>query len=249
MKSFPQRVNSTENSSWNWTLTPLFYPLWVCQTYGLVPDRGLYHLADQLSHCQSYFCECWSGLWEVLVLTLRIFFSHKLSWGEGRRSRQDAVSGFRWCHGLIMCTAGGFTYLGLPDLLLLWFCFFPLCLFVSWFMSITGAKSSQGVQLPGWNQTGAQQEKNRPRRRRSTNNGWETSEGQPDVDVKAVLFLCTTESIAIPTVLILTIYKLQQWLYLDVIQKVNDGNELSTHIRKQVWKSLALSLNIIVPDN
>lgn len=49
----------------------------------------------------------------------------------------------------------------------------------------------------------------RPRkRRRSTNNGWESNEVQPDVDVKAVFFLCRTESIAIPTVLILTIYKL-----------------------------------------
>lgn len=68
---------------------------------------------------------------------------------------------------------------------------FPPCLFVSWFMSITEAKSSQGMQLPGLNQTGPQEEKkkiDRPRRRRSTNNGWESNEGQPDFDVKAVFF-------------------------------------------------------------
>lgn len=45
------------------------------------------------------------------------------------------------------------------------------------------------------------------RRRRRTKNGWESNEGQPDVDVKAVFF---TESIAISTVVISTIYKLQQ---------------------------------------
>lgn len=41
-----------------------------------------------------------------------------------------------------------------------WFYPFILCLFVSWFMSITGAKSRQGVQLPRSNQAGEQQEKN-----------------------------------------------------------------------------------------
>lgn len=108
-KNFPQRVNSTENSSWNWTLTPFFYPLWVGQICGLVPDRGLYHLATScpIAHPASVSAgHVYEKFW---FWPEELSFSHKLSRGEDGKSRQDAVSRFRWCHGLIICTAGGST--------------------------------------------------------------------------------------------------------------------------------------------
>lgn len=43
------------------------------------PDRGL-SFSHQLSHC---FCECWSCLWEILVLTWRAFIFTQTQQGRG----------------------------------------------------------------------------------------------------------------------------------------------------------------------